>query len=229
MTQSEGSGPPDPKRTTRQYSRLVGIAFLAFAAFFVFKLVTSDKSAGTGLPPGTPAPRFAAPSAAGSLSGDANVFQTKQEAEAAGGKKTACQVEMKDAIRVCDFFDKPLVLVIWSTKCGGACIDQVDTVERVSGRYPNVNFLGLEVAGSKDEAAEVVRKRGWRMPIAVDQDGAVGALYNVAVPPAVFFILPGGRVEHSATGELAERYVVEDIDRLVKQSREQDRRAGSPT
>ena len=46
----------------------------------------------------------------------------------------ACQVSVPGAIRVCDFFDKPLVLSFWFTR-GGDCEDQEDVFERAYRRY----------------------------------------------------------------------------------------------
>jgi hypothetical protein len=220
MTPPEGSGPPDTQKTTKHYSRLVGLAFLVFAVFLLIQLLGNEKSTNTGLPVGRIVPKFAAPSATGTATGDSNVFQ-KTEA----GHTGACEVEVKGAIRICDFLDEPLVLVIWSTKCGKTCADQVEIAERVSKRYPKVNFLALEFAGSIEETRKLVAKRGWKIPVAIDQDGAVAAMYNIALPPAVFFILPGGAVQHVATGRLEKRYMLEDTDRLVRVARERsDRR-----
>ena len=221
MTSPAGSGAPDPKKTTRQYSRLMGLAFLVFAVFVSIKLIGANKDVNTGLAPGAAAPKFAAPSTTGRLTGPANPFQTERQARAAGRHDAACEVKLKDAIRVCDYFDKPLVLVIWSTKCGRACTDQVDAVERASRQFRNINLLGLEFAGSIEDAGKAVREHGWTMPIGVDEDGRVTRLYNVAIPPAVFFIYPGGRVQHSVVRRLDEKYVSDDIRQLVEESRKQ--------
>jgi len=204
---------PDPKRTTRQYSRIVGVAFLIFIIFIGIRIINSKQEGGLGLAHGTPVPKFSAPSATGTLDGDANIFQ---DAEQAGKDNVpACQVDEPDAIRICDFFDKPLVMVVWFTKCGN-CERQLDTVERVRKRFPKVRFLGVEVAGSRDEARKLVTERGWGFPMALDRDGAVSAMYNVEVGPTTFFIYPKGVVEHTAIGELNERVLATGVENLAR-------------
>lgn len=208
---------PDPKRTTHQYSRFVGFAFLAFAVFIGIKIVNSGSGGGVGLERGDVAPKFAAPSATGTLTGPANIFQSEREAKASGRHDAACEVTEKDAIRICDYFDKPLVLVVWFKKCGN-CERQLDRVETMRKRFPKVNFLAVDAVDSVDNARKVVRKNGWKFPMAVDEDGAISAKYNVSAAPAIFFIYPGGRVLRTTIGELSEQVLSRDIRELVRSS-----------
>jgi peroxiredoxin len=209
---------PDPKRTTRQYSRLVGAAFLIFIVFVGIKVINSNKQGGTGLERGADAPKFAAPSATGSLEGLANIFQTSKDARASGRQDAACDVKERDAIRVCDYFDAPLVLVIWFKKCGN-CVRQLNTIERVRRRFPKVHFLGVDAVSSVGDARKAVERNGWGFPMAVDEDGRVSAKYNVSAAPAIFFIYPRGRVMRTTIGELNEQILTDDVRALVKDSR----------
>ena len=68
----------------------------------------------------------------------------------------------------------------------------LDAVERIRGRFPGVNFVGLDSASSLDEARKDVEENGWGFPMAVDRDGAVGLLYSVGVGPTTFFAYRGG-------------------------------------
>ena len=58
----------------------------------------------------------------------------------------ACEIEPEGAIRVCDLFDRPLVISFWFTR-GGDCLPSQDVVDDVSRRYGDrVNFLSVNVA-----------------------------------------------------------------------------------
>lgn len=210
---------PDPRQTTRQYSRLVGAVFLIFVVFIGVKIVGGKQDGGTGLIKGDPAPKFAAPVAGGSLEGPANIFQTEAQAQASDRHQAACEVDEKDAIRVCDYWrDRPLVLVIWFKKCGN-CERQLDTIEAVHRRFPKVNFLGVDAVDSVDNAGKVVARKGWTYPMAVDEDGAVSAKYNVSAAPAIFFIYPHGTVMRTTIGELTEQALTTDVRALVRDSK----------
>ena len=70
---------------------------------------------------GEPLPQFAVPELLGATEGDANVFQDDCETGAnpcpADDRRTpACQVDLPEVIRVCDLFDKPLVISFWFTR-----------------------------------------------------------------------------------------------------------------
>ena len=74
------------------------------------------------------------PAAAGTLEGDANIAQndceTSQVPCPAGARRTpACRIHVAGAIRVCDLFDRPLVISFWFTK-GGDCADQQNVVAK---------------------------------------------------------------------------------------------------
>ena len=126
---------------------------------------------------------------------------------------------MRDAIRICDYFDRPLVLVAWFSKCGGHCEPVLDAVERIRRRFPDVAFVGVDIRNSPDEARDAVEENGWGFPMAVDRDGAVGLLYSVGVGPTIFFAYPGGVLAAKALGELTEEELIDRVERLQRTSR----------
>ena len=126
---------------------------------------------------------------------------------------------MRDAIRICDYFDRPLVLVAWFSKCGGHCEPVLDAVERIRGRFPDVAFVGVDIRNSLDEARKSVEEHGWGFPMAVDRDGAVGLLYSVGVGPTTFFAYRGGVLAGKALGELTEEELIDRVRRLERASR----------
>jgi peroxiredoxin len=207
-------GPPqaeEVRRASRPYAVLVGVLFLAL---IVFVSVNTISNKPIGLKPGDHVPLFAAPSATGVVNKDANVNPRK-----------ACGVQGRDVIRICDYFNRPLVLTAWFSRCGGHCQPQLDRVERIRHRFPEVGFVGLDVRDSLDKARRTVTAHGWKFPMALDRDGAVSGLYGVVVGPTTFFIYPRARAGESGVlrgvvrHELDERALAAQIQALLRGSR----------
>ncbi|MGB0873310.1 MAG: peroxiredoxin family protein [Solirubrobacterales bacterium] len=131
-----------------------------------------------------PLPAFAAPLALGELDGDANVF-TEAQAEAEDAT-AACDVTLPDAFNSCKELDGRAIIVFWNaTK--PECIEQVNVLQDVVAQNPKLNVVAVAFNNSKPDVAEVVRRQGWTLPVAVDRDGAVASLYAVTGCPSVFW------------------------------------------
>jgi hypothetical protein len=207
-----------------RYSILVGLIFLAV---IVVATVNTIEGGGPGrtlgldeLPPRWPLPEFAVPAAAGELEGDANVAQDDCETSAIpcpeGSERTpACRIDDAEAIRVCDLFDRPLVISFWFSK-GDGCVVQQDLVERVFRRYRGrVGFLSLDIRDDRDTVRDLVAQRGWTMPVGYDRDGAVGSLYGVGGCPTFAYVFPGGTMQSAGVGELSAGELADRVDRLL--------------
>jgi AhpC/TSA family protein len=206
-----------------RYSIAVGLLFLAVVAIAVVHNFGGGGEATLGLdrqPPRWPLPEFAVPAAAGSLEGDANVAQDDCETSAvpcpADARRTpACGISPRGAIRVCDLFDRPLVISFWFTK-GGGCVAQQDAVDAVYERYrKRVSFLSLDVRDDRDTVRELVREHRWSLPVGYDRDGAVAALYRVGGCPTFAFVYPGGALESAAIGDLSAAQLAARVRRLL--------------
>ncbi len=220
---------PAPRRPASRYSLFVGIAFIVLIVIATANTLRTrdDGILGTSdTDRGEPLPEFAVPTLLGSTEGDANVFQDDCETAAnpcptSDRRTPACEVELEQVIRVCDLFDRPLVLSFWFT--GGAeCLPTQDVLDRVARRFSGrVNFLSINVRDDREEARRVVAERGWRIPVGYDADGAVSNLYRVGVCPTVAFAYPGGLFSRAKLGsdELSEDQLTFQIDRLLRESR----------
>jgi thiol-disulfide isomerase/thioredoxin len=217
---------PAPKPGSR-YSIVVGLLFLAVVVIAFVNLVTTRNGGVLGLEKETsdlPLPEFAVPQATGSLSGDANVFQddcasSEKPCPADQRRTPACRIKLRDAIRVCDYFDRPLVISFWFTR-GGDCETQQDIVSSVSQRYRGrVNFLSIDVRDSKSTVADLVRERGWRMPVGYDADGAVSNIYRVGGCPTIVYAYPGGILRNASIGQLDQGELSKKVDSLLAASR----------
>jgi hypothetical protein len=178
---------------------LVAVVAFAALAYITFNTLRTTGPGSTGPPAGKRLPPFAAPLVLGDLVGDANVA-TAAEQGAAGGRP-ACAIEDPRALNVCALVrERPLVLA-FLTAGADRCVDELDTIETVAPRFPEVAFAAVAIRGERDELRELVRERGWSFPVAQDRDGAVANLYGVAVCPTVVLAYRGGRVMESALGD----------------------------
>jgi hypothetical protein len=207
-----------------RYSILVGLIFLAI---IVVATVNTIEGGGPGrtlgldeLPPRWPLPGFAVPAGAGQLEGDANVAQDDCESSAipcpeSARRTPACRIDTPESIRVCDFFDRPLVISFWFSKDDG-CVSQQDLVERAFRRYRGrVGFLSLDIRDDRDTLRELIDQRGWTMPVGYDRDGAVGSLYGIGGCPTFAYVYPGGTLEDASIGELGVDQLDHRVDRLL--------------
>lgn len=209
-----------------RYSIVVGVIFAAIIAVALIEGVPHG-SGTLGLeeqPSRWPLPEFAVPNAAGGLEGDANVAQddcatSELPCPPASRRTPACRVRTPGAIRVCDFFDRPSVISFWFSK-GGDCVSQQDVVSQVYGRYRGrVRFLSLNIRDDRGSVRETIRRRGWRMPVGYDRDGAVASLYRVGGCPTYAYVYPGGTLESATIGNLDARGLSERVERLLKATR----------
>lgn len=216
-----------------RYSLTVGLLFLAVIVIASIQTLGGGGGGGTlGLdsqPARWPLPEFAVPSALGPLEGDANVAQDNCESSRLpcpddARRTPACRIETEGAIRVCDLFGRPLVISFWFTKGGGECADQQDVVDAVYGRYRGrVSFLSLNVRDDRDTVRELVRSRGWGLPVGYDRDGAVASLYKVGGCPTFAYAYPGGTLESASVGELSAARLSERVERLLEATRAAER------
>ncbi len=193
-----------------RYSLVVGLIFVAVIAVAAINTLGHKDEGTLGLDEVAkrwPLPEFAVPNAAGRLEGDANVAQddceTGQTPCPEGAERApACAIRTPGAIRVCDFFSKPLVLSFWFSR-GGNCVEQQDVVAQAYARYRGrVNFLSVDIRDDRGTVRGLIRERGWRMPVGYDRDGAVGSLYRVGGCPTFAYVYPGGTLQSASIGEL---------------------------
>ena len=94
------------------------------------------------------------------------------------------------------------MISFWFTK-GDGCVDQQDVVSGVYERYRGrVGFLSLDVRDDRGTVRDLVRERGWRMPVGFDRDGAVAGLYRVGGCPTFAYVYPGGTLQSASIGDL---------------------------
>ncbi len=210
-----------------RYSAVVGVLFAAVILIALLNTVGNEDEGTLGLDEVAkrwPLPEFAVPLALGGLEGDANVAQddceTSQTPCPPEARRTpACAIRSPGAIRVCDLFDRPLVLSFWFST-GGNCVNQQDAVDEAYARYRGrVSFLSLNVRDSRDTVRDLVREHGWKMPVGYDRDGAVASLYRVGGCPTFAYVYPGGTLQSSSAGDLTSSQLDARIRDLLRATR----------
>ena len=149
--------------------------------------------------PGEVLPDFAAPRALGAAEGDANIRQRVGGSEGEGAVP-ACEVRGEDVVNVCSLRDRPVVL----TFVAPGCEEALDRVESIRPDFPGVNFVGVIIGESRDNAADILAEHEWGFPVALDPDSAVFNLYRAADCPTTVTAEAGGEVVATRNGFLTE-------------------------
>jgi hypothetical protein len=212
-THPEPVKPPEVPRPGNKYAWLVGILmFMGLGVLLFAQTLPNAGESVQGPNVGQRLPAFAAPAADGNLEGDANVCQERPCPEGAG-PIPACELDSDDAVTVCPRRGRPLVLTFVVTR-GTDCEPQVDRVERVRRRVPGVDFVTVVSGDTLEEAAGLARQRGWRQPVAVDEDGSVVNLYGIGICPVTVFAR-NGKVRAVPLGNLTENQLLLRARRLL--------------
>jgi hypothetical protein len=159
---------------------------------------------------GEPLPPFAAPLALSDLEGDANIATGDE------GARPACEVRGPRVLNSCELAERGPVVIAFVATRSEACTRQIDVLERARTRFPDVGFAAVAIRGDRDDLRKVIRQRGWRLPVAYDDDGAVANAYAVAICPTMTFAYRGGRVEGTSLSLVEEAELSRRLERLRK-------------
>jgi thiol-disulfide isomerase/thioredoxin len=227
-TEGGGSGqkPSGTPRRATVYSLIVGMAFIALIAVAGINTISTKNKGVLGATSegDMPLAQFAVPNARTGASGDANIAQDDCDAARipcpAGSRRSpACRVDVPGALRVCDFFDRPLVLSFWFTR-GGDCENEEDVFERAYRTFRGrVNFLAIDVRDSTSEVQKLVSQHHWTHPVGLDRDGALSNLYRVGGCPTFVYAYPGGIFQATSIGRLDDQAFSDKVDTLIAASK----------
>lgn len=181
-----------PAIDTRPYRWAIGVFGLGLVVVISVVLFLTRGVGTVGVPPGHRLHNFAAPVATSNLVGSANF-----------GKPCKLGYLGERAVNTCLLTRRgPLVLAFFVTG-SGACVREVDTVQKVSKEFARtgVGFAAVAVRGSRSQTARLVRARKWSIPVAYDLGGAVGAAYSVEICPLLELAYRGGVVKYRLIGD----------------------------
>jgi thiol-disulfide isomerase/thioredoxin len=167
---------------------LVGAIAVAVLAYILVNTLRTEGPGSRGLPAGSRMPAFAMPLALSALEGDANV------------SPRACSVRGPDVLNSCQLTERGPVVLGFFAEPSERCDDEIDRLDGLRARFPDVQFAAVAIRGSRDELRRRVRDRGWKLPVGYDHDGAVANAYAVAVCPTITLAHRGGTVLRTLLG-----------------------------
>jgi hypothetical protein len=182
---------------------IVGVAAVLALAYITFNTLGTDAPGSRGVPTGEKLPPFAVPLALSSLDGDAQVDPAK-----------ACRVRGPRVLNSCQLAERgPVAIAFFATK-SQRCERQIDVIDRVRRRFPDIGFAAVSVRGDRDEVRRQARRRGWGLPVGYDHDGAVTDVYAVAICPTITFAARNGRVVSTSFSLLGEAALVKRLEAI---------------
>jgi hypothetical protein len=188
--------PPDRAPGSRRYGPYLAVLGLLILVVVAIDTALTKPTGVAGVQPGRVLPPFAVPLATGALHGDANVATRANDGEA--GKRPACSVRGAEILNVCQLYEQgPVVLALFVD--AGSCPAVLSEMESLAPSFPGVRFAAVAIKGDRDSLRKLVRSRSLvRVPVGIDEDGALATLYKVASCPQVTFAYPGGVVQSKA-------------------------------
>lgn len=180
----------------------VGVLAIAALGWITLNTLRTDSPGSRGIPAGRPLPPFAAPLALSRVDKDANVTVK--------GRRPACRVRGPEVLNSCELAERGPVVLAFLAAGSDRCDRQIDVLDRARSRFPDVAFAAVSIRGDRDDLRRTIRRRGWRLPVGYDRDGAVANLYAVAVCPTIVFARRG-RVTQTALGSLDEAELARGI------------------
>jgi hypothetical protein len=178
-----------------RYDRYALLLLLLILVLLAINIVVSKPSGLRGIEPGHRLPPFAVPLAVGDVKGDANVATRADQG--AAGRVPACTVRGPHILNVCQLYEQgPVVLALFVD--GGSCPDILSDMQALAPSFPGVRFAAVAIKGNRDQLRQLVRSRHLSLPVGIDSDGALAALYQLVSCPQVTFAYPGGVVQSAA-------------------------------
>ena len=181
---------------------IAGLVAVAVIAYISYNSLQTEGPGSRGVEPGRELPAFAVPLALSDLEGDANVSER------------ACEVRGADVLNVCELAERGPVVLAFFAEPSERCDDEIDVLDRLRTRFPDVQFAAVAIRGDRDDLRRRVRERGWRLPVGHDRDGAVANAYAVAVCPTITFAERGGEIRRTVFGSQTEAQLDDALEEL---------------
>lgn len=180
---------------------VVGFLFILGVAVLIISTLPGKGPGSRGVAAGTPLPPFAVPLATSRRrcdGGPCDANVARRAGSGPRGSRPACEVRAPDVLNACELAERGPVALVFLTTRSERCETQVDVMDRLRDRFPRVQLAAVVVRGDLQRLTQTIRRRGWKLPVGYDHDGAVAGAYGVAACPAVTFAGRDGRVRSTS-------------------------------
>jgi hypothetical protein len=188
------SGPerPTPYAAPR-YGRWVGALALVILGLITLNTILTPSNGAVGLAPGERMPPFAVPLASGNLQGGADIATHPNDGSA--GKVPACAERGPQILDICQLYEQgPVVLVLFVD--AGGCPAVLGDLQTLAPAFPGVRFAAVSIKGDRGQLRALARSHHLGdVPIGIDEEGVLAALYKLSTCPQLTFAYPGGVVQ----------------------------------
>lgn len=214
---------PEPRSAPR-YGGYAGLLAILILVLITINTIVTKPNGVKGIARGEQMPAFAVPLALGGLSGDADTATFANEG--AAGRVPACSERGPQILNICQLYERgPVVLALFVD--GGSCPAVLGDMQALSSSFPGVRFAGVAIKGQRASVRHLIASHALALPIGLDKDGALAALYKVATCPQVTFAYRGGQVQSSALlGRPSRAALRARVAALVSASRARESKGG---
>lgn len=106
-------------------------------------------------------------------------------------------------VRLEDLRGQVVILNFWATWCA-PCRDEAPALQALHTDYQphGLQVVAVNTGEPRDLIRSWVRDYGWTLTVALDEAGAVAALYQLRGQPTTFILSPDGRIAHIIYGSV---------------------------